>query len=73
MSVVFWKELADHFSSRRFMILLVIIVLSALWATYATGTFFHHAQYAPLRLKTCALADVQKSCPTHPNQVLQHA
>ena len=23
MSVVFWKELADHFSSRRFMILLI--------------------------------------------------
>ncbi|HZD39621.1 MAG TPA: ABC transporter permease [Terriglobales bacterium] len=37
MSVVFWKELADHFSSRRFMILLIIIVLSALWATYASG------------------------------------
>jgi len=34
MSVVFWKELADHFSSRRFMILLVIIILSGLWATY---------------------------------------
>lgn len=37
MSVVFWKELADHFSSRRFMILLLIIILSGLWATYATG------------------------------------
>ena len=37
MSVVFWKELADHFSSRRFMILLIIIILSGLWATYATG------------------------------------
>lgn len=37
MSVVFWKELADHFSSRRFMILLFIIILSGLWATYATG------------------------------------
>ncbi|MGN6716112.1 MAG: ABC transporter permease [Candidatus Binatia bacterium] len=37
MTVVFWKELADHFSSRRFMILLIIIILSGLWATYATG------------------------------------
>lgn len=37
MSVVFWKELADHFSSRRFMILLIIIILSGIWATYATG------------------------------------
>lgn len=37
MSVVFWKELADHFSSRRFLILVVIILLSGLWATYATG------------------------------------
>jgi ABC-2 type transport system permease protein len=37
MSVVFWKELADHFSSRRFMILLIIIILSGFWATYSTG------------------------------------
>ena len=37
MSVVFWKELADHFSSRRFMILLALIVLIGLWATYASG------------------------------------
>lgn len=37
MSVVFWKELADHFSSRRFMILLILIVLIGLWASYATG------------------------------------
>jgi len=36
MSVVFWKELADHFSSRTFMILLIIIILSGFWATYAT-------------------------------------
>jgi len=36
MSVVFWKELADHFSSRRFMILLALIVLIGLWATYAS-------------------------------------
>lgn len=37
MGVVFWKELADHFSSRRFMILLVIIVLTGLWSTYSAG------------------------------------
>lgn len=37
MDVVFWKELADHFSSRRFMILLAIIVFTGLWATYSTG------------------------------------
>jgi ABC-2 type transport system permease protein len=37
MNVVFWKELADHFSSRRFMILLIIVLLSGLWAAYTTG------------------------------------
>ena len=37
MSVVFWKELADHFSSRRFMILLILIVVSGSLAAYATG------------------------------------
>ncbi|HEX2386591.1 MAG TPA: ABC transporter permease subunit, partial [Candidatus Binatia bacterium] len=37
MTVVFWKELADHFSSRRFMILLAIIVLTGVWAVWASG------------------------------------
>src|SRR5215475_8903930 len=37
MSVVFWKELADHFSSRRFMILIAVIVFTGLWATYSAG------------------------------------
>ena len=37
MSVVFWKELADHFSSRRFMILLALIVFIGIWATYSSG------------------------------------
>jgi ABC-2 type transport system permease protein len=37
MNVVFWKELADHFSSRRFMILLIIVLSSGLWASYSTG------------------------------------
>lgn len=37
MTVVFWKELGDHFSSRRFMILLAIIVLTGVWAIYASG------------------------------------
>jgi ABC-2 type transport system permease protein len=58
MSVVFWKELADHFSSRRFMILLAIIVLSGLWATYSTGQTIRQntdlvpSQYAFLLLLT---------------------
>lgn len=37
MAVVFWKELADHFSSRRFMILLMIIIFTALWSVYSAG------------------------------------
>ncbi|MDP2601740.1 MAG: ABC transporter permease [Deltaproteobacteria bacterium] len=37
MSVVFWKELADHFRSWRFLILLILILLIGLWATYASG------------------------------------
>jgi ABC-2 type transport system permease protein len=58
MNVVFWKELADHFSSRRFMILVAIILLSGLWATYATGQAIRQntdtvpSQYAFLLLMT---------------------
>jgi len=58
MSVVFWKELADHFSSRRFMILLIIIIFSGLWAAYATGQAIRQntdtvpSQYAFLLLLT---------------------
>lgn len=58
MNVVFWKELADHFSSRRFMILLLIIVLTGLWATYTTGQAIQKvadrlpSQYAFLLLLT---------------------
>jgi ABC-2 type transport system permease protein len=58
MSVVFWKELADHFSSRRFMILLIMIILSGIWATYATGQAIRQnadavpAQYVFLLLLT---------------------
>jgi len=37
MSVVFWKELADHFSSRRFMILLILIILTGFWAVFTSG------------------------------------
>ena len=37
MGVVFWKELSDHFSSRRFMILLVLILLTGLWAIFSSG------------------------------------
>lgn len=43
MSVVFWKELADHFSSRRFMILLALIILTGVWATYASGQAIRQA------------------------------
>jgi ABC-2 type transport system permease protein len=58
MSVVFWKELADHFSSRRFMILLAIIVLTGVWAIYASGQSIRQdaesapAEYAFLLLLT---------------------
>jgi hypothetical protein len=37
MTVVFWKELGDHFSSLRFIILMAIIVLLGVWAIYASG------------------------------------
>lgn len=37
MSVVFWKEFADHFSSLRFIILMAIIMLLGVWAVYAAG------------------------------------
>ena len=48
MSIVFWKELADHFSSRRFMILLTIIVLTGVWAIYASGqSIRQEAESAP--------------------------
>ena len=66
MSVVFWKELADHFSSRRFMILLIIIILSGFWATYATGQAIRQntdtvpAQYVFLLLLTSSVASAGK-------------
>ncbi|MFQ5851075.1 MAG: ABC transporter permease [Candidatus Binatia bacterium] len=37
MGVVFWKELADHFSSRRFLILLALIILPGVLAIYVSG------------------------------------
>jgi ABC-2 type transport system permease protein len=46
MNIVFWKELADHFSSRRFMILLIIVLLSGLWASYTTGQAIRQASQA---------------------------
>ena len=58
MGVVFWKELADDFSSRRFMILMIIILLSGIWATYASGQAIRQdtegspTQYAFLLLLT---------------------
>src|SRR5438132_9533088 len=58
MSIVFCKELADHFSSRRFMILLALIILIGLWSTYASGQAIRQdtenspAQYVFLLLLT---------------------
>ena len=58
MSVVFWKELADHFRSWRFLILLILILLIGLWATYASGQAIRQntdtipAQYVFLLLLT---------------------
>ncbi len=37
MSVVFWKELADHFSSLRFIILLALIILIGFLAIFTSG------------------------------------
>ena len=37
MPVVFWKELQDHFSSLRFMILLALIMLPGVLAVYLSG------------------------------------
>ncbi len=37
MGVVFWKELSDHFGSRRFFILLILILLTGLWAVFSSG------------------------------------
>ncbi len=37
MTVVYWKELSDHFSSLRFMILLALIMLPGILAVYITG------------------------------------
>src|SRR3989338_435342 len=48
MTVVFWKEVGDHFGSRRFMILLAIIVLTGVWAIYASGqSIRQEAESAP--------------------------
>ena len=37
MPVVYWKELQDHFSSLRFMILLALIMLPGVLAVYLSG------------------------------------
>jgi ABC-2 type transport system permease protein len=64
MDIVFWKEMRDHFSSRRFMILLVLIVLIGLWATYASGQAIRQnsdvtpAQYVFLLLMTSSAETV---------------
>jgi ABC-2 type transport system permease protein len=58
MSMVYWKELADHFSSRRFMILIAVIILTGVWALYVAGQSIRQdvestpAQFAFLLLLT---------------------
>lgn len=37
MSAVFWKELADHFASRRFIILFALIAFSGLFASFVAA------------------------------------
>ena len=32
MSAIFWKELADHFGRRRFILTLSLILFGVLWA-----------------------------------------
>jgi ABC-2 type transport system permease protein len=37
MKAIFWKELADHFSSWRFFIFMIIILLASMFATYTAS------------------------------------
>lgn len=37
LSAVYWKELADHFSSRRFLFIIGLVLLSGLSATYVAA------------------------------------
>ncbi|MBM2831612.1 MAG: type transporter [Dehalococcoidia bacterium] len=39
LAAVFWKEIAEYFSSRRFLILLALIYLSGGWAIYNAANF----------------------------------
>ncbi len=43
MPVVYWKELSDHFSSFRFMILLALIMLPGILAVYIAGQAIQQA------------------------------
>lgn len=36
MSAVYWKELADHFGRRRFLLLLGLVAIGLLWGVYIT-------------------------------------
>jgi len=62
MGVVFWKELSDHFSSLRFMLLLVLILLPGILALYFAGQVIqqevetHPTQFVFLRLLTSEAA-----------------
>lgn len=58
MLVVYWKELQDHFSSLRFMILLALIILPGILSVYFAGQGLHTSlqndptQHVFLRLLT---------------------
>jgi ABC-2 type transport system permease protein len=43
LAAVFWKEMADYFSSRRFLILLALIYLSGGWAIFNAANFIRSA------------------------------
>ena len=58
MGVVYWKELSDHFSSLRFMILLALIILPGIFEIYLAGQVIRQevetnpTQFVFLRLLT---------------------
>lgn len=43
MLVVYWKEIQDHFSSLRFMILLALIILPGILSVYFAGQGLHES------------------------------
>ena len=63
MRAVYWKELADFFAARRFVVLLLLIALAGVWAAYnASQVILDEAGQAPtdfvfLRLFTTSRGD----------------